>query len=642
MSKLYFRPGDMEGFTSKRLADNKQGYAIPIRELVQNSLDASRNQNCKVDIYLETIKKKDIPHIGDYENVLKQAIQTQTKSNSYNANSKNVVDSINKYLEEDSVKILLFVDNGKGMPKETLNGLLDERSIKSDESSSGSFGVGHLSSYFLSSLNYVMYATKYKGDNNKKEKTLWTGSPILAGHSDGSVQRGAKGRIVEELPDELNPDFIFPEIFPDFIKSKMDKLESTGSMVAILGLNEAWGEDAEYVIVSNFFYAMAHTGLTINIHNKQSKNIDDKKLKELIELRKNKTRRTGDDILSGQMVYQAYQAVVEKNLMKIIDLSNGDKVNVYIDNNIESSNSGIVLIRNGMLVARHDCMLSKDIKNLQDNKDFKPFMAVIDVDANDSPELFELVKGAENPYHNKLKSKTLLKNKEKKLKELFKELTEGIKEHLEKINRGGFCLSLFDMPIKGNIKGDDNIDTLPKKPDKAKSKPVKRLIPPKSPKICPDCGQAPCICPCPNCGQSPCVCPKPEPRPKPDINLRQLESRNATRYIDKGKALEVRMRIKPTKQPDGKDNVYFSIALAEDNDNNEASEFAEFNSLFINNNEVSKDKFMVGKRQIDMGKLNESDTYNIVAMIVKPGGFDNTKIALRPIFGLKQNKKQQK
>ena len=65
------------------------------------------------------------------------------------------------------------------MKQKTLEGLIDERSIKSDESSGGSYGVGHLSSYFLSSLRYILYATKYKENNNIKQ--LFTGLPILPG-----------------------------------------------------------------------------------------------------------------------------------------------------------------------------------------------------------------------------------------------------------------------------------------------------------------------------------------------------------------------------------------------------------------------------------------------------------------------------
>jgi hypothetical protein len=35
----------------------------------------------------------------------------------------------------------------------------------------------------------------------------------------------------------------------------MDKI-NTGSMVAVLGLNKNWDKEADYAIVSNFFYAI--------------------------------------------------------------------------------------------------------------------------------------------------------------------------------------------------------------------------------------------------------------------------------------------------------------------------------------------------------------------------------------------------
>ncbi len=42
MSELYFRPGEPEGFTSKKLADKKDSYNNPIRELLQNSANAAQ------------------------------------------------------------------------------------------------------------------------------------------------------------------------------------------------------------------------------------------------------------------------------------------------------------------------------------------------------------------------------------------------------------------------------------------------------------------------------------------------------------------------------------------------------------------------------------------------------------------------
>jgi hypothetical protein len=85
MSKLYFRTGEPEGFTSKKLADKKNGYANPIRELLQNSLDASKeadNNKCEINIYIESINKSTIPNIKDYEYTLNTAIEFQKSVNS--------------------------------------------------------------------------------------------------------------------------------------------------------------------------------------------------------------------------------------------------------------------------------------------------------------------------------------------------------------------------------------------------------------------------------------------------------------------------------------------------------------------------------------------------------------------------------
>jgi hypothetical protein len=65
------------------------------------------------------------------------------------------------------------------MSPEILNGLIGERSVKSSEGSGGSFGVGHLSPYFLSSLRYILYASKYKNDNEAIKTKTATIEPVL-------------------------------------------------------------------------------------------------------------------------------------------------------------------------------------------------------------------------------------------------------------------------------------------------------------------------------------------------------------------------------------------------------------------------------------------------------------------------------
>ncbi len=636
MSELYFRLGEMKGFTAIDLADQKEGYANPIRELLQNSLDASREageRKCEINIYIEEIPTRAVPHIDDYENVLKKAIKTAKDQGSFNANSEQLVRPIQIALRKKKLEVLMFADNGIGMKQDRLEAILTGGvSIKGDENSGGSFGVGNLSSYSLSSLRYVLYATKHE-DNNGKIKMLFTGSPILAGYRDGRTQRGNRGRIVTKKPtDEMNPEFVYPEDPPDFIKSKMQNLDM-GTMVTILGLSETWDEDAEYAIVSNFFHALAHDGLSINVHQdvhqesvKRKISYDD--ANRLIADKKDGQRARGENILSGKAVYQAWQTVTERETQKTIKLSNADKIYVCIknDNNAESV---VVLVRNGMVVARHDSMLSDEINWLRKDPSFEFFTAVIDVDKKDAPELFRLVKDAEGPYHNQLKAKKLDSTDKKRLRWLFEELSKKIKEHLKPIKIGSEPLPLFTIPEKATPPGDGR-NGLSGQDDRANTQPFRgKPFKPKKPKP-----------------------GKNKKRPKPVVVSRNLKSKNAVRYTSEDTHWKVRLRIIPEKQEDAKndDEVYLSICLAEDNDKEEAKTYLDFIAVTINGRtieildsvDVIKDgelrKEPANKNQIKLGPLGQAKSYNITAEVKKPDEVGDMKVALLPILGLKQRK----
>ncbi len=637
MSKLYFRVGAAEGFTSKKLADKKNGYANPIRELLQNSLDASKdagNNKCEINIYIESINKSTIPHIKDYEDTLNKAIEFHTKAGSYNHNAEQIVNIIQQALEKDKLKILMFVDNGKGMSPDILNGLIDERSVKSSEGSGGSFGVGHLSSYFLSSLRYVLYASKYQ--NNKGIETLFSGVPILAGFEDDKADRGATGRILEGIPDnESKPEYVFPTTYPDFIQDKMDEI-NTGSMVAIVGLNKEWDEEADYAIVSNFFYAINKQELTVKIdHDNITVPIDKSDIDRLLEKNQDKKRAMDGNILCGRDVYQAWLAVKNDNHKKI-DLDNGDKVCVHIRNNIET-NSVIVLIRNGMLIARHDNMLSNEINSLRKNEDFEPFSVVINVDDKECPKLFELIKGAENPYHNKLGKNHLIEKDEKQLKDLFKALCEKIKtDHLKAKDRESFNLSmpLLEIPNKAEVQGrTQGANTSHSKSQMSKAKPDNnKPKPPNELKTAKNKGKK---------------------RPAPVIISRYLEAKNSMRMKDKGNTIDVELNIVPQKMK-AKDEVYLSMSLAQDKDSDESGNTLDFVSLSIDGVDIQIPKFVevkqsdgnikkqeANKSQIKLGILSEAQTYSVEATVKKPKNIKDIAVgvALKPFLGLKQRGK---
>ena len=610
-SVLYFRPGDVEGFTSIKVADKQQGYTTPIRELLQNSLDAcSDDKECKIDIYIESIRISDIPHIDDYENVLEKSIKTLQKKKSYNPSSGDKVEFMREALRKKELPVLMFVDNGSGMSPDKIKGLTAGRSVEKEEQSSGSYGVGHLSCYSLSDLHYVLYATKYK-DEQGQVQNLFTGSPILAGHEDGDEDRCGQGRILQCEPEKNNEEyFVFPDEFPAFIQEKMDKVERTGSLVAILGLNEDWNEEAKYAIVSNYFHAICHR-LSITIHkNGSSETISIAEMEKLIDRHKTEKNRKGNNILSGKAVYQALHAVLDQGTQKTIPIDS-EEVHVYIKTDPDF-NSVIVLVRNGMVVARHDSMLSTAINDLRGGSKFESFAAVIDVSSQSAPNLFSLIKGAESPHHNKLQEKKLSDSQGKRLKKLLKKLCEGIEGHLSKIERKSFNWRLFATPaenaeaqaISGIVSGQSAQAS--KKTDSSTITGITKRRK-----------------------------KRPEGRPAPKVTSRELNSRNALRYKDQDSRWVVNLEVSiPEDYRKDQDDVYLSIYLGEDNDQDKVERYLELLNVVMDGEEVTSNP----GAQVKLGKLQPGGRHHIVVEVGKPLNIGDMQVALLPILGLKNDK----
>ena len=615
MSELYFRPDKLKGFTSSDSADKNEGYAIPIRELLQNGLDASRqakNAKCEIDIYIETIPTAKIPCLDGYKRALEKAIDTQKNKASYGPNAKQVVNFINDELGKKHVDVLMFVDNGKGMNSEAIGALFDERSRGKDEDGGdplGSFGVGHLTGYMLSSLRYMLYATKYRVKNGKIQ-SLFTVSPILAGHVDKNpaAERSGSGRIVRAKPDdELMPEFDYPNEFPDFLAPKMREIE-TGTLVTILGLSEQWNEEAEYAIAGNFFHAIYKGELNVTIHTKgaEAKCIDSRKAEELINTGKESKNAMGENILSGKAVYHCWHAINDAPVE--ITLNQRNKVSVYIKTD-EEADSAIVLVRNGMLIARHDSMLSGAMNSLRKNSDYEPFTAVIDLN-QDAPDLFELVRGAENKNHNKLEKNRLSKKGTKDLQNYLKDLSEQIALHLRKLDGGYVDLPLFpnhDESAKISGGGGDNTQGKKARPvGEKQSHQSKKKRKKKSKKK----------------------------RVKPSAVNRSSDSISRKRYVENKSTWTVRLEVDSLKK-EVSDEAYLSVRLAEDRDTEKASTILHFQSVSCNGAPVDI-PVDHPNRPLLLKNLKDGESYTIIAEVKKPNTLVGTKVALVPVLGLKR------
>ena len=629
MSKLYYRLGKPAGFSSGVLKDKEKGFTVPVRELLQNANDASEedgNECCHVQIFIEKIKKTDIPCIDEYESYLKMMVDYHKSCNSFNEVSQEMVNKIEAVLKKDEFEIFFFLDNGKGMTPELLTALSDDKSTK--EKGGGSHGVGHTTAYWLSSLNYVLYASQYRQDNEIKK--AFTGITQLAGFKDeNKFGRGRDGALVKKIPeDERIADLEFLDEFPSFIEEKMQKIDNgTGVMVGIVGLNQDWSAEANEAIASNFFVAFMENKLAIDInHNKGEVeipvSIEKSDIERLLVKRKHFTRKKTNQVLSGEATYQAWQTVNNFESKKIAKLSNGDEVVYYLDKDSEFPSSAS-LVRDGMLICRHDSMVTKEFDKLRNNSGYKQFCLVMVLKDDNCPELYNLVKNAESAYHNELEIGRLTDTREKRLKEIFKELSEQISGELEEVSRDGFVMELPFLEIQSTEA--EQVGTNTKKPKSQTTNAKKKKENKKSKKKV-------------NKGDG-------KKREAPEIASRSLSSNNNGKVTYAAERIEVALQFSPEESMNSRDEVFVTFNISSDSDNGESGAPLEIEKLTLDGLEmpptvqytVEGDVVKLDKTQINIGRLDETTSYLLKASLLKPQGM-HFKFGVEPYFGLKQTK----
>ena len=581
MTELYFRLGSMDGFTSHITADKKEGFDIPIRELMQNSLDAADGNNCHVEIVIDEIATDDIPHLDSYRKYLDLAIHTQKNKGSYGNQQKQVVDNLKSELKKKRIRILMFADNGSGMDREGLDALIEQRSRK-PEASGGSFGVGHLKPYDLSSLRYVMYGTRKDG------VTQFTGVPILAGFEECGNERGNIGRIVKRKPaKERRPVFEYPDRLPEFMQRVMGDRDQ-GTVVCILGLSDKWEDNCETVIASHFFSALLHGGLSVRIQRGQGNDsvteLDRDRVEQVLSKIKDgrRARTSMGEILAGQHTWQSFLAVRDSKLrIDPIELSSGDRVYVYVHIG-DITASSVALIRSDMLVARHDTMLSPEFDTLRNSDDLTPFALVIDVNKGQAgQELFDLVKAAEGPYHNRLTRGELSKDRGRRLRELFCQIAEKVRECLPKIDRKGFDLQIFN-----SITASANADRT------AKPVSLSGIGPPGGRRGRGGNGGG---------GR------------RPPMFGRPAEAKVEAQTEPTEEGWRIRVRIIPTKDTQPRDRAALSFAIAEDRDNGIAGAWLTPEKILVDGHPGTVDGGV-----IPLGGLARSSPVVVEAVLARP------------------------
>ena len=448
---------------------------IACRELIQNALDAHASlqdeRPCKVIFKIAKLKTEEIPGYACYRDALEKALKSWRKNDSVASYLK----LIHRSFVRRELEVLYVVDNGKGFDERGLEAVMAEGSPDKQEGSTGSFGVGHLTSYGMSDLRYICYASK-----RRDGALLATGHAILSSHDSDGELRSNNGYYVQDYQARFDDPYVFgaPEQIPAFLRRELDQMESpSGSIVAVLGFNRfhqgAGGkthgkrelhELIREAVAENFAIAIWANHLEVEVCDTTQGDletletilphkVDQRRIEEFLEYMARPETGTKEQTRKAQQTLDSIKTYRDPSESGRLPGDFQD-CQIFLRNRARAHN--VSVWRNGMLITRKHRGLAK---NQFDNK--KPFDAVVMLNGKEHPrDAHDIVKKAETPMHDRIQENRLEDEDEKQtLKSWLSEVRSWISERAEE--SGGESADLEDEIV---LDGGNTIKDKPAMP----------------------------------------------------------------------------------------------------------------------------------------------------------------------------------
>lgn len=371
---------DIEVFKGNELIDNLA------REICQNSLDAHKeNTTDPVKVVFE-LKRiiKDYDVFAQYGDCLKGCrkywgLEMDSKLSQFVNNAENA-------LKEKEIPVLIASDyNTNGLtgssskklssPWRALTGS-DGVSVKLDEDSAGSYGIGKNAPFACSSLSMVFYNTL---DIEKESAFIGVARLATLLNSDGRpTQRVGKFQNNDDENEEWYP--IFPE---DKCKFRdCFKREEQGTDVIIVGFTQEinWINNITNAVLRNFFVAISEERLIVELKDDSEHCIIDSST--ISKLFSESSFNKAEMIAASEL----YKAFTEPDSKKLLSILKKDDVEVYIKSDSSYKRTIANFRSTGMLVGTYYRRI------------FQHYAAVVVVRGK---ELGELLKDTEPPRHNR-------------------------------------------------------------------------------------------------------------------------------------------------------------------------------------------------------------------------------------------------
>lgn len=381
------------------------------REVCQNSLDAkdkelSTETPVKVKFELVEIRRDDFPMFEGYKEALESSITYWQTSPLSTPKIMEFLNNVRTALDQETIPMLVMSDyntvglngvNAKDDEKSFWDLLVNTEgiSIKQDDNSAGSFGIGKNAPFAYSALNLVFYNTLAKDGGIAFEGVARL--VTTQREYNGSMRKTQPIGKYLYLEDEYTGRPILPS--DDCSLAQIDAFNrtETGTDVAVVGFKkndyDDWEDKTAVAIIKNFILSIINGKLEVTIKSPGA----------LYEIRKD----TIEDLLyrtftnDPQLKYtkQIFETITKTTPRKV-KISEKEDLSIYVRYDDGYSQSLSRFRSTGMLI------------NTTTNDVLPHFSVVIVVNDVGELDLSKTLREAEPPQHTEWKAKNITDNRE--------------------------------------------------------------------------------------------------------------------------------------------------------------------------------------------------------------------------------------
>lgn len=381
------------------------------REVCQNSLDAkdkelSADIPVRVKFELVEIRRDDFPMFEGYKEALESSIAYWQTSPLSTPKIMEFLYNVRIALNQETIPMLVTSDyntvglngvNAKDDEKSFWDLLVNTEgiSIKQDDNSAGSFGIGKNAPFAYSALNLVFYNTLAKDGGRAFEGVARL--VTTQREYNGSMRKTQPIGKYLYLEDEYTGRPILPLDDCSLAKINAFNRTETGTDVAVVGFKkndyDDWEDKTAVAIIKNFILSIINGKLEVTIKSPGT----------LYEIRKD----TIEDLLyrtfanAPQLKYtkQIFETITKTTPRKV-KISEKDDLSIYVRYDDGYSQSLSRFRSTGMLI------------NTTTNDVLPHFSVVIVVNDVGEFDLSKTLREAEPPQHTEWKAKNITDNRE--------------------------------------------------------------------------------------------------------------------------------------------------------------------------------------------------------------------------------------